>query len=333
MRAGPATVQWLSRRGASGPSQKQYLDQFAILRLDCRSGGAVMTARRRPGADVETAVLVASHRKCCLCYYWDQHKGRRKGQIAHVNGKAHDSRFENLIWLCIEHHDEYDSRTSQSKGITAGELREFRDRLYKELNSKPSILENSVDAISSETSIADKPNDYEEVRKRFGDEFDFTLEPWRFALWQTANEPEFFAYKAGNRADGICLIERINLPDGRIVIVCIQTAGNPGNSITNCVEKLCFQVCERFELDPARVIWLEHYDYDSRVPSDDWRMVTFSARPPKRPFENPEWKTMTPEMWRALMLRPKKKLVTRYGQLESKVRKLFRWPTAAILDS
>jgi hypothetical protein len=293
-----------------------------------------MTARtrRRPTAGVETAVLVASHRKCCLCFYWDQHKGRRKGQIAHVNGKAYDSRFENLVWLCIEHHDEYDSRTSQSKGITAGELREFRDRLYKELNSKPSILENSADATSAEVSRSDELNEYEKVRKRFGDELDFTLQPWRFALWQTANEPDFFAYKAGNRADGICLIERINIPDGRIVIVCIQTAGNPGNSITNCVEELCFQVCERFGLDPARLVWLEHYDYDSSVPSGDWRMVTFSGQPPKRPFENPKWKTMTPEMWRALMLRPKKKLVTKYGQLESKVRKLFHWPTEAIAD-
>jgi hypothetical protein len=249
----------------------------------------------------------------------------------HINRKSHDSRFENLAWLCIDHHDEYDGSTSQSKGITPGELREYRDRLYRELNSKSSILNNSVDPISSDGNSDDEPTVYEKVRERFGDELDFTLEPWRYALWQTANEPEFFAYKAGNRADGVCLIERINLPDGRIVIVCIQTAGNPGNSITNCVETLCFQVCERFGIDPSRLVWLEHYDYDRSVSADEWRMVKFSNHPPKRPFENPVWTTMTPSMWQDLRLRPKKAPSIRYGAIESKIQKLFHWPTEALL--
>jgi hypothetical protein len=321
MGAGWWGAQWL----------KLYLDQPPILRLDCQRGTG-MTVRKRPTSSIETAVLVASHRKCCLCYYWDEIKGRCKGQIAHINGKAHDSRFDNLVFLCIDHHDEYDSRTSQSKGITSGELRVFRNRLYKELNSKSSILNNSADAVASETSSFDESTDYEKVRKHFADELDFTLEPWRYALWQTANEPEFFAYKAPNRADGVCLIERINLPDGRIVIVCVQTDGNPGNSITNCVETLCFQVCERFEIDPSKLIWLEHYSYGNAMPPEDWRMVTFSGYPPKKPFEGPIWTTMTSEMWRSLMLRPKKAPAIRYGQIQSKVRKLFHWPTGAIVD-
>jgi hypothetical protein len=37
--------------------------------------------------------------------------------------------LENLAWLCLEHHDAYDSRTSQSKGMTEGELRRYRDEL------------------------------------------------------------------------------------------------------------------------------------------------------------------------------------------------------------
>ena len=282
-----------------------------------------MTNRRRPSVDVETTVLVASRRKCCLCYYWDDIRGRRKGQIAHVNRKSHDSRLGNLVFLCIDHHDEYDSRTSQSKSIKPAELRELRDRLYKELNSRPLLLESSADLSSIEEVSPEKENDYSLVRKRFSEELGFISRPWRFVLWPTANEPDFFAYKAKNRADGICLVERIDLPDGRIVVVCIQTAGNPGSSITNCVEELCFQVCERFKIDPARLVWLEHYHYDSRVPAGDWRMVTFTSYPPKRPFENPKWQTMTQEMWRGLMLRPKTRLVTRYGQLESKIRKLF----------
>ena len=73
--------------------------------------------------------------------------------------------------------------------------------------------------------------------------------PWSFPTWQVANEPELFPYKGKNGWDGICLIERIDLPDGRIVIAAIQVPGNPGNSITNSAEVLCFQVCERFRVN------------------------------------------------------------------------------------
>jgi hypothetical protein len=80
--------------------------------------------------------------------------------------------------------------------------------------------------------------------------------PWRFPLWQVSDQLEFFAYTAGNRADGVCLIERIDLPDQRVVIACLQVPGNPGSSITNCVEEICTQVCRRFRIAPERLVWL-----------------------------------------------------------------------------
>ena len=128
--------------------------------------------------------------------------------------------------------------------------------------------------------------------------------------------------------DGVCLIERINLPDGRIVIACVQTAGNPGNSITNSAEYLYFQVCKRFEIDTKRIIWLEHYDYDE--PSE-WRLVTFAKSTSKHPFTEPKWTPMNNEMWRDLRLRPKKRLKRSYGAYNSKIKKLFDWPKEAIL--
>lgn len=171
---------------------------------------------------------------------------------------------------------------------------------------------------------------YESVRRQFPKELDFTLDPWRYPLWQIANEPEFFAYKARNRADGVCLIERIDLPDGRIVIACIAVAGNPGISITNCVEALCFQVCERFDVPAERLVWLEHYDYDKY---DEWDLVSFGQIPPRGPFADPRWTEMTPAMWRGLWLRPKKKLEVHRGHIESKLIKLFGWPDQAITEN
>src|SRR5260370_35519214 len=98
-----------------------------------------MVARKRPAKDIETSVLVLSKRRCCLCYCWGEHKGRRKGQIAHLNRKRNDSGFDNLVWLCAEHHDEYDSRTSQSKGLTTGDLRDTPGTWTNELNLNPTL--------------------------------------------------------------------------------------------------------------------------------------------------------------------------------------------------
>ena len=58
-----------------------------------------------------------------------------KGQIAHINGKRDDNREENLAYLCLDHHDEYDGTTSQSKGLTPGELRYYKSRL-EEIESR-----------------------------------------------------------------------------------------------------------------------------------------------------------------------------------------------------
>ncbi len=103
----------------------------------------------------------------------------------------------------------------------------------------------------------------------------------------------------------------------------IQIAGNPGNSISNTVESICHQLCERFELTAHRVVWLEHYD---EYEWDDWTIVTFRREAPERPFEDPTWEKVTAEMWKDLRLRPKRKLTHRHGTYQSKLIKRFRWP-------
>jgi len=79
--------------------------------------------------------LTASRRRCCLCVFLFNREEVRKGQIAHLNGDASDNDFGNLVWLCLDHHDEYDGRTSQSKGFTRSEVRTYRDQLYERFRS------------------------------------------------------------------------------------------------------------------------------------------------------------------------------------------------------
>jgi hypothetical protein len=277
----------------------------------------------------EKAVLLASRRRCCLCVFLDGRDEVRRGQIAHLNHDAGDSKVENLVWLCLEHHDEYDGRTSQSKGFKPGEIRAYRDMLYARYGKAAGPMRSDNGAPMDVTQLEPLPPDseYDALRERFREKLGFTSTPWRYPLWQVANKPDFFAYKADNGSDGVCLIERVDLPDGRIVIACIETAGNPGCSITNCVEELCFQVCERFEIPAHRLILLEHYDDDA---AGEWSWVTFGRMPPDEPFSDPKWTEMTPQLWRQLRLKPRRKLVTWHGHFESKLTKLFHWPTEAL---
>src|SRR5919109_1761377 len=200
-----------------------------------------MGKRKSIPNSVKAKVLLASRRRCCLCFFLENIDKERKGQIAHLNHNRSDSRFENLVWLCLEHHDEYDGKTSQSKGLMLEEVREYRDRLYAH-SDKREILDDTLVAESNEVTSQKPLSEYDILRKKFPKNLGFTLNKWHYPLWQVANQPDFFAYKAPNGADGVCLIERIDLPDGRIVIACIETAGNSGMSITNCIEELCFQI-------------------------------------------------------------------------------------------
>lgn len=92
-----------------------------------------MGKRKHIPKETETELLVRSRRRCCLCYGLNQDLSEKKGQIAHLGRDPSNSDLDNLAWMCFEHHDQYDSRTSQSKGLTIGEVKGYRKQLYETL--------------------------------------------------------------------------------------------------------------------------------------------------------------------------------------------------------
>lgn len=287
-----------------------------------------MTKPRRAHVprSTETGVLFASRRRCCLCLYIDGIDVEQNGQLAHLSRNAADPRFDNLVWLCTKHHDAYDSRRSQTKGYTSGEIRGYRDRLYRHNRAALKAL-SDWSKRSVELRSAGSSSVYAEKEPGLSRRQEYLATPWRFPLWLEADRPSFFAFKARNRMDGVCLIERIDLPDGRIVVACMQVAGNPGNSITNSAEYICDQVCRKFSIPPDKLVWLEHYDFFS---DNEWKLVTFGVMPPVGDFAKPRWTKMTSALWQGLWLKPKKKLKVAFGSYESKLTKLFPWPPEGI---
>lgn len=80
--------------------------------------------------DVEGTILIASRRVCAFCHYFaNDTRVKLRGQIAHVDRDPSNVDPENGAYLCKEHHDEYDAKSTQSKRLTPAELKEARQIL------------------------------------------------------------------------------------------------------------------------------------------------------------------------------------------------------------
>lgn len=106
--------------------------------------------RKKIPDNIQKEVLVTSRRRCCICYGLNRDISIKKGQIAHLDGDNNNNKFDNLAFLCFDHHDEYDGKTSQSKNFTIKEVKEYRAELYKNVLT-------SIDTT--------KKTDYNEIKK------------------------------------------------------------------------------------------------------------------------------------------------------------------------
>lgn len=108
-------------------------------------------ADRKPIPDeIQTLVLTRSARRCALCFGLDGDLTEQRGQIAHLDHDPSNNVEDNLAYLCLDHHDLYDSRTSQSKGLKEAEVKTYRERLYRAVEtglSRVAALEREAEAV------------------------------------------------------------------------------------------------------------------------------------------------------------------------------------------
>lgn len=83
------------------------------------------------GLTAEAEVLMKSGRRCSICFGLHGDLTCKRGQIAHLDRNHQNNNIDNLAFLCLEHHDEYDTRTSQSRGWTITEVKRYRAMLYE----------------------------------------------------------------------------------------------------------------------------------------------------------------------------------------------------------
>jgi len=92
-------------------------------------------SRAQVPKEVIDSVLMRSGRRCCLCHGLFGDGDLKQGQIAHLDHNSANCNEDNLAFFCLEHHDWYDSKTSQSKGLTIGEVKNYRKQLYGDIAS------------------------------------------------------------------------------------------------------------------------------------------------------------------------------------------------------
>lgn len=89
-----------------------------------------MANRKSVPVAAETELLTASARRCCVCFGLKGDFEIKQGQIVHLDHDPSNAAADNLAWMCFDHHDQYDSKTSQSKGMKIEEVKRYRDTLH-----------------------------------------------------------------------------------------------------------------------------------------------------------------------------------------------------------
>ena len=105
--------------------------------------------RKKVSMVISNDVLVKSRRRCCLCYVLKGDKDTKDGQIAHIDRNPANNAIDNLVYLCLDHHNQYDSVPSQSKRLSSAEVKLCKRLLYKKLGTSGTqwklIIEGTVD--------------------------------------------------------------------------------------------------------------------------------------------------------------------------------------------
>lgn len=160
-----------------------------------------MGSRKPIPKETETQVLTSSRRRCALCFGLSGDLQEKKGQIAHLDQDPSNPAFDNLAWLCFNHHDAFDGRTRQSKNYTIEEVKTYRNSLYEHLASTQTsnAVKQSID------HSYDASRRIKAVREELG------LKSSQFAeLLSVGSQREYEAIENGSKEAPSSLINRIS---------------------------------------------------------------------------------------------------------------------------
>jgi hypothetical protein len=129
---------------------------FSLLSLRMVAGHSTLQyylsvhmPRKRLPTEIETLILTQSRRRCCVCYALKGDDSEKKGQIAHLDQDPSNNDSNNLAFICFDHHDQYDSQTSQSKNLTISEVKQYKLELIEYFKREADLKQSAVEVTSS----------------------------------------------------------------------------------------------------------------------------------------------------------------------------------------
>jgi len=124
-----------------------------------------------------------------MCFGLRRDTSLKIGQIAHLDRNSSNNDPENLAFLCLEHHSEYDSRSYQAKGYTIPEVKRYRSELYSaikiEWNKPPSFAQTPSSPYNSIAGHYVREDSNELSEFDIQQLPDGALQVQGFALWGT----------------------------------------------------------------------------------------------------------------------------------------------------
>jgi hypothetical protein len=90
-----------------------------------------MTSRRRISKDLVSEVMFAADLRCCMCESGAGLLPPRLhgGQVHHLDGNHANNTKDNLVWLCLEHHEQAGTRGKAVRHLSADVIRRYRNML------------------------------------------------------------------------------------------------------------------------------------------------------------------------------------------------------------
>lgn len=92
-----------------------------------------MSNRRPIPEETQHGILDRGRRRCALCAHFDNDYTQKEGQIAHIDRDPSSTAEDNLVYLCLPHHDDYDTKRRPTRNLTPREVKTARDRLYRSI--------------------------------------------------------------------------------------------------------------------------------------------------------------------------------------------------------
>lgn len=85
-----------------------------------------MSKRKKIPKGTDTDIMFESDRTCCVCQ-----TPHMDVQIHHIDGNPSNNAYENLVVLCLQHHNEAEKKGGFGKGLSPELIKKYRDEWYE----------------------------------------------------------------------------------------------------------------------------------------------------------------------------------------------------------